>query len=210
MPAGTDPDPRPGPAGLAAGAAGDADPRPTSPPLPCPGHARTAGEAVRFWLRPPASSDLVPITAMWGRCSLATRIARFHAPVPDIPASYLTTVLSGPSTSLIAGPGHTGPVAALASLIPEGGGSAELGVLVEDAWQRHGLGRQLAAHLIAAAPARQITELTASVLTQHATVADLLRRIPGEFSLTRHGTTINVRIRLASTGQVSQTGPPAR
>lgn len=41
------------------------------------------------------------------------------------------------------------------------------------------------------------TELTASVLTQNAGVADLLRRIPGEFSLTRDGTTLIVRVRLA-------------
>jgi GNAT superfamily N-acetyltransferase len=73
-------------------------------------------------------------------------------------------------------------------------------VLVEDAWQRHGIGRHLVAHLIAAAPAREITELTASVLTQNGKMADLLRQIPGEFSLTRDGPTVNVRMRLASAG----------
>jgi ribosomal protein S18 acetylase RimI-like enzyme len=127
-------------------------------------------------------------------------MARFHAPVRDIPASYLKTVLSDPSTSLVATPGRAGAVAALASLIPGGGGSAELGVLVENAWQRHGIGRHLVAHLIAAASARQITELTASVLTQNAKVADLLRQVPGEFCLTRHGTTVNVRVRLTPAG----------
>ena len=132
---------------------------------------------------------------MWERCSLATRMARFHAPVRDIPASYMEAVLSDPSASLVAVPGRAGVVAALASFVP-GGGSAELGVLVEDAWQRRGIGRHLVAHLIAAAPARQITELTASVLTQNATAADLLRQVPGEFSLTRHGTTVSVRVRL--------------
>jgi GNAT superfamily N-acetyltransferase len=128
-------------------------------------------------------------------------MARFHAPLRDIPASYLEIVLTDPSASLIAEPGHAGVVAALASLVPGGGGSAELGVLVEDAWQRHGIGRQLVARLIAAAPARQIAELTASVLTQNATIADLLRQVPGEFALTRHGTTVSVRVRLY---------PPAR
>lgn len=133
---------------------------------------------------------------MWERCSLATRIARFHAPVRDIPASYLKAVLSDPSASLVAVPGPADAVTALASLIPGAGGSAELGVLVEDAWQRHGIGRQLVTRLVAAAPARQITELTASVLTQNAAAADLLRQIPGEFSLTRHGATISARLRL--------------
>ncbi|HEX6527177.1 MAG TPA: GNAT family N-acetyltransferase [Streptosporangiaceae bacterium] len=152
----------------------------------------------RARLRPPARGDLPRIIAMWERCSLATRMARFHAPVRDIPASYLGTVLSDPSASLVAVAGRAGAVAGLASLVSDGSGSAELGVLVEDAWQRHGIGRQLVAHLIAAAPARQITELSASVLTQNGTVADLLRQVPGEFSLSYDGTTVNVRVRLQS------------
>ncbi len=44
--------------------------------------------------------------------------------------------------------------------------------------------------------------LTASVLAQNARAADLLRQIPGEFSLTRHGTTVSVRVRLAHVGPV--------
>ena len=134
---------------------------------------------------------------MWERCSLATRIGRFHAPVRNIPASYLRTVLADPSTSLVAVHGQAGAVAALGSLVPASGGSAELGVLVEDAWQRRGIGRQLVARLMGAASASQITELTASVLAGNAKVADLLRQVPGDFSLTRDGTTINVRVRLA-------------
>jgi GNAT superfamily N-acetyltransferase len=164
------------------------------------GPTGVAGGAAPFRLRPPAIGDLSRITAMWERCSLATRIARFHAPVRDIPASYLETVLSHPSTSLVAAHGSAGAVAALASLIPGRGGSAELGVLVEDAWQRHGIGRHLVAHLIAAASAHQVTELTATVLAQNVRVADLLRQVPGQFSLTRDGTTVNVRVRLPLPG----------
>jgi hypothetical protein len=43
-------------------------------------------------------------------------------------------------------------------------------------------------------------EVTAFVLAQHAKVADLLRQVPGEFSLTRDGTTVTVRVTLARTG----------
>ena len=164
---------------------------------------------MRLQLRPPVSSDLPAIIAMWERCSLATRIARFHAPVREIPAAYLNTVLSNPSTSLIAAPGYADAVAALASLIPGSGSSAELGVLVEDAWQRHGIGRQLVAHLIAAASARHITELTASVLAQNVNVAELLRQVPGDYFFTCHGTSVNVRVRLASPGPGPQREPAA-
>jgi GNAT superfamily N-acetyltransferase len=131
-----------------------------------------------------------------GTTDRALVMARFHTPVRDIPASYLETVLSDPAASLLAVPDRIDAVVALASLIPGCGSSAELGVLVEDAWQRHGIGRHLVAHLIAAAPARQITELTASVLAQNGKVADLLRDGPGEFSRTRDGTTVSVRLRL--------------
>jgi GNAT superfamily N-acetyltransferase len=133
---------------------------------------------------------------MWKRCSLAARIARFHAPVRDIPASYLEAVLADPCASVVAVHERTGWIAALASLITSGGGSAELGVLVEDAWQQHGIGRHLVARLIAVAHARHITEVTASVLTQNARLTDPLRQLPGEFTLTRHGTTLRVLVHL--------------
>jgi GNAT superfamily N-acetyltransferase len=201
MPVEADTDLRLGPPGSLA--AGDAHP---SPGLPCPGHARAASGAAGFWLRPPARSDLSRITAMWERCSLETRLARFHAPVRRIPASYLETVLSEPSASVVAVTRQAGAVAGLASLVRGGSGSAELGVLVEDPWQRHGIGSRLVTHLIAAAPARHITELTASVLAQNGAVADLLRRIPGEFFITRDGATVNVRVRLASAAPAGKAG----
>ena len=131
-------------------------------------------------------------------------------PVRDIPVSYLRTVFTDPTASAVAchgcGAHGRGAVVALASLITNlGQGSAELGVLVEDAWQRAGVGRRLAAHLIATAPGRDIGTLTASVLADNAKVAELLRRIPGEFSLTCDGPVLQVRIRLASL----TTGNPA-
>lgn len=187
-------DPQPLPGVLAAGTAGKAESCGAGPVPSCPGWAR-AGIAVEF--RSPARSDLPGITAMWERCSLATRMARFHAPVRRIPASYLAVAASDPAASLVAVPRNSAAVAALASLVPGDGDCAELGVLVEDAWQRHGIGRQLVARLIAAARARQITELTASVFAQNVQIADLLRQIPGEFSVTRDGTTLSVRVRLA-------------
>jgi hypothetical protein len=73
-----------------------------------PDISRLAADGPGFWLRPPASSDLPQITAMWERCSLATRMGRFHAPVRRIPGTYLRAVPSDPSTSLVAVAG--GPV----------------------------------------------------------------------------------------------------
>lgn len=184
----------------AADTAGQANLWSASLVLPCPSWAPVTDAAVRgVWLRPVTGSDLPAVAAMWERCTLATRIARFHAPVRHIPASYLKAVLADPAASVLAAHQYTGAVVALASLIRSASGDpAELGVLVEDAWQRRGIGRRLVAHLITTAPARGITALTASVLTENAKVAELLRQVPGDFSLAIHGPTLKVRIRLAS------------
>ena len=162
----------------------------------CTGPATARGVSVR----PVTGSDAHALASMWQRCALTTRIARFHAPVRTIPASYLTAVFADPAASVVAACQHCGAVVALASLVPRASqDSAELGVLVEDAWQRAGIGRRLVAHLIATAQARGITTLTASVLADNAKVADLLRQIPGEFSLAVDGPVLTVQIRLAGT-----------
>jgi GNAT superfamily N-acetyltransferase len=165
------------------------------------GHRRRTGQAAAggISIRPVTGSDARAIASMWQRCTLATRIARFHAPVRAIPAAYLTAVFADPSASVVAACRHRGAVVALASLIPDATqDSAELGMLVEDAWQHAGIGRRLVAHLIATARTRGITSLTASVLAGNAKAADLLRQVPGEFSLAFDGPALHVRIRLAS------------
>lgn len=166
-------------------------------PPPCGGLLQAAEVAGSVALRPVTSSEITAIGAMWERCSLATRIARFHAPVRNIPASYLNAMLADPAANVLAVSEPDGDVVALASLIRcPGGGTAELGVLVEDARQCRGIGRRLAAHLISA-PARGISVLTASILAANATVADLARRVPGQFSIAADGEVLNVRVRLA-------------
>lgn len=153
-----------------------------------------------FWvvsLRPPTEPDLPAITAMWHRCTPATRLARFHAPVHTIPTSYLDAVTADPAASLVAVDDRTAAVVASASLIRHSNGqSADLGVLVEDAWQRRGIGRRLVTSLLTAAPARGITVLTAAILTEHAAVASLLRQVPGEFASILDGPTMQVMVRM--------------
>jgi GNAT superfamily N-acetyltransferase len=163
--------------------------------------AEVSGPAVRHGLalRAVTAAGVAGVGAMWQRCSLATRIARFHAPVRDIPPSYLIAVLADPGASILAVRDPAGDVVGLASLFcSPGSGIAELGVLVEDAWQRRGVGRRLVAHLVADAPARGIVTLTAAVLAANAQVADLLRQVPGQFSIAADGEVLNVRVRLAS------------
>lgn len=136
---------------------------------------------------------------MWERCGLATRTGRFHAPVRRLPVSYLDAVLADPDASAVAALPAVGLVIGIASLFRAGASPcAELGVLVEDAWQRHGIGQQLVSRLVLRAPSRGITVLTASVLACNQAVAQPLRRIPGAYSAIITGPTVQVTIGLHS------------
>jgi GNAT superfamily N-acetyltransferase len=160
-------------------------------------------------VRAPVGGDRARIGAMWERCGAVTRLGRFHAPVRRIPVSYLDAVLADPDASAIAGLTGTGAVIGVASLFREGSdGTAELGVLIEDAWQCHGIGRLLVSRLLQHAPSRGITVLTASVLARNEATAHLLRRIPGTYSATITGTTVQARVRLAPP-RIRPRGPSA-
>ncbi|WP_028935664.1 GNAT family N-acetyltransferase [Pseudonocardia spinosispora] len=149
-------------------------------------------------LHRPTERDLPGVAEMWRRCGRATRAARFHGAAPLIPTDHLAAVVADPSGSLVAVHRPTGTVIALASLLRNHDGvTADLGVLVEDSWQRCGIAPLLVEPLIRAAPARGISTVTAEIFSEHAHVGRLLRRIPGEFSSVHHGATSAVAVRLA-------------
>lgn len=170
-----------------------------------------AGLAVRA----PADGDRARIGAMWQRCGAVTRMSRFHAPVRHLHASYLDAVLADPDASAVAVLPGADAVVGVASLFCIGSdGTAELGVLVEDAWQYHGIGQRLVSRLLQRAPSRGITVLTASVLACNEAVAHLLRRIPGTYAATITGSTLQVRVRMASRqhapGRIARAQPASK
>ena len=103
-------------------------------------------------LRRATAADLEPIERMLARCSVRTRLLRFNVPVRELPRTY---------AAQIARPGRTdahwvadagGEIVALAGVA-----GAEIGVLVEDAWQRRGLGTRLLSRAVGEA-ARPIAD----------------------------------------------------
>jgi GNAT superfamily N-acetyltransferase len=145
------------------------------------------------FVRQAVSTDRDPLTAMFARCTLETRYRRFHGPVKAIPGRYLAEALSATpfhyalvaclglsreavdqaaAPDLAAQPVE---IVALAScrLIDEG--AAELGVLIEDAWQRQGLGTRLVNDLVAYASGTGLRVLAAQLLAEQAWIAGLLR-----------------------------------
>jgi GNAT superfamily N-acetyltransferase len=170
---------------------------------------RTGAAAGLLRTRQAVPADREALARMFERCTASTRYRRFHGPVKAIPERYLAEALSGspfhyalvaflePASAVQAAGALSGGIVALAScrLVEEG--AAELGILVEDAWQRQGLGTRLVDELVAHASASGLSVLEAQLLAEQAWITSLLRP---------HGTcrlrsawngVLNVTVRLA-------------
>src|ERR1700760_4513924 len=151
--------------------------------------ARPAGTGVGpVRVRPVAPGDRQALTQMFARCSAGTRYRRFPVPVKALPERYLADALSGTPfhyalvacSSLVADPGAPDPAAeggivALASCRTVDEGAAELGLLIEDTWQRQGLGTRLLRDLVTYADDVGLRVLEAQLLAEQAWIAGLLR-----------------------------------
>ena len=113
---------------------------------------------------------------MFGRCSRAAVQQRFHGPRHSFPAAYLTDALGGLGGhfALVAEmPG--GSIVALASCVALPGDAADIAVLVEDGYQRQGIGSTMLSMLMAHADHRGIGTLQATVLAEQEWILRLLR-----------------------------------
>jgi GNAT superfamily N-acetyltransferase len=159
--------------------------------------------------------DREGLARMFDRCTLSTRYRRFHGPVKAIPERYLAEALSGSPFhyALVAflepaAAAHTrapsGGIVALAScrLVEEG--AAELGILVEDAWQRQGLGTRLVDQLVAHANASGLSVLEAQLLAEQAWITGLLRPHGSCRLRSTGGGVLNVTVRLAPVRPLSE------
>jgi len=130
-------------------------------------------------VRQAAQGDRDALTGMFGRCTAQTRYRRFHGAVTMFPRRYLAEALSRSPVhhALVASAVNTADaIVALASCRLVDEGMAEVGVLVEDAWQRHGVGSALLDELVVHARALGLRALTAQLLTEQAWTAGLLSR----------------------------------
>lgn len=138
-------------------------------------------------IRQAAASDRSAVAEMLERCSKRTRTRRFHKYVRCFPEPYLTEALarSAAHFALLAHMGEA--VVGLASCVAADSGSAELAVLVEDSWQRLGVGTRLLRLLVAHADHSEMTKLTACVLDSQAWVLPVLGSYGTCEAWLRHG-----------------------
>ncbi|MEU8841921.1 GNAT family N-acetyltransferase [Streptomyces roseus] len=109
----------------------------------------TLPEGNEITVRRADGSDLAAARAMHDRCSERTLGLRYHGPVADADR-YLSHLLSPRFGRTLAASTASGKLVALGHLLWDGD-ETEVALLIEDDWQRRGIGSELLGRLIAMA-----------------------------------------------------------
>ncbi len=123
-----------------------------------------------------SASDVDAVLRLLDRCSRETLFHRFHGHSDG--RAYVRGLLHAPNgeeTTVVARCGSE--CVGLATLATDETGLAHLGVLVEDAWQRRGLGRRFVTALAGHAIASGRAALHADVLADDLFIVRALRRL---------------------------------
>jgi len=152
------------------------------------------GSAEPMRIRPAVRDDHAALVRMLARCSDHSRYRRFLAGSRFWPRRYLTDALSGRAGHIALVAEVDGAVVALASAVVDDG-TAELGLLVEDAYQRRGIGGRLLRVLVDRAEAGV---LSATVQIAQRWVLDVLRGY-GTATVSINGDVFEVRVHRPAT-----------
>jgi len=151
--------------------------------------------------RPVQPDDDVLFRRLWPRLSPDTVYRRFHSPIRGLPTETvrrLVTVDHDRREAVAAVVGGEVVGVARYDRSPTDPATAEFAILVEDAWQGMGLGRQLLTELIQLAAARDVTTFTASVQRDNERVIALIRRLLPRSVFTPDAEIFDVHCSLAS------------
>ncbi|MEW1723263.1 GNAT family N-acetyltransferase [Streptomyces sp. NPDC093109] len=119
------------------------------PRIPRSQDVLTLPEGEEITVRRADSDDLEAALAMHGRCSDRTLGLRYHGPAADADR-YLDHLLSPRFGRTLAVQTASGKLVALGHLLWDGD-ETEVALIVEDAWQRRGIGSELLGRLVALA-----------------------------------------------------------
>ncbi|MFS8102904.1 GNAT family N-acetyltransferase [Lentzea alba] len=116
----------------------------------------TRGLLTSVVLRPGTPADCDAVDALHGRCSMRTLFNRYHSGMSTVPRRWLHRLLNPVrGTTLVAQCGDD--VIALGQLLHTGQpGCLEVSLLVEDAWQRRGVGTALLRELASRASCEEL------------------------------------------------------
>ena len=140
--------------------------------------------------RPVRPDDAPLFCRLWDRLSPETVHRRFHAPLrsPPVDVHRLVEVDHDLREALVAVVGGEVVGVARYDRSPADPGTADVAVVVEDAWQGVGVGRQLLGELTQLAARRGVRSLTADVQADNDRMVGLVRRLLPRAVLTpEHG-----------------------
>jgi GNAT superfamily N-acetyltransferase len=146
----------------------------------------------RLRIRPLHQDEDSPVRELDARLSRRTRYLRFLSPTPALPESVLRVLVSADyrrALSLVAEVDtyDRREVVGLGSFGAIGNGTAEVGLVVCDEWQRRGVGTILANHLMQAAEERGFARFVGHVLAENVPIRRLIRRVGHVISTTTRG-----------------------
>jgi GNAT superfamily N-acetyltransferase len=162
-----------------------------------PGAAGAAALGLR--LRVARPDDAARLAALYARCTPESRFGRFHGLLHELPSSYLREALTaGPALheALVLETPANLLVALASGRRVEPGPAVEIGLLVEDGWQRRGLGTLLLTSLAARARGRSIRLLRCDILASRRRLVEVIRRTLGPVTLRWEGDEVHVEVRL--------------
>ncbi|MBD0676058.1 GNAT family N-acetyltransferase, partial [Streptomyces sp. CBMA156] len=132
-------------------------------------------DGTELLLRPAGPDDRAAALAMHRRCSPDVLRLRYHGPVRDA-GRYLDHLLDPRHGHSLAVAAPDGRIVALGHLMWDDG-EAELALLVEDAWQRRGLGLALLRRLSATAGAAGVRTVYAVTHSTNTGLIAAMRRL---------------------------------
>jgi N-acetylglutamate synthase-like GNAT family acetyltransferase len=150
-------------------------------------------------------ADRQAVAAMLGRCDSQTLFHRFLHPIRSTPAWYVDQVVSAGPRRLTLVAEAAGVVIGIGELHQDADDVAEIGMLVEDRWQRRGVGTRLLACLVEEAVRRHVCALSALVSSDNDPVLRMLAGI-GPLTAVPGPGVRDVHVSLRGVGPLAETG----
>ncbi len=137
-------------------------------------------DGTRVVIRLARPEDAEGVADMHERSSEATRYQRYFTPVTDWREDQLRRVAGGHRGATLVAVNWRGDIVGLGNVFPDRPDettTAEIAVIVEDAWQGRGLGGRLLEHLVELARRQGFADITALVLAGNSGMLRLLERL---------------------------------
>lgn len=164
-------------------------------------------------IRPVAPGDCVAVGTFVAGLSPRSRFLRFFS-IASQPSSPVLRGMCGAgrtTDALVAidGDAVIGHAMAADSVEPDGRRVADIGLVVTDRWQRHGVGALLLSCLASRAAARDVRILTMDVLPENRPMLAIIFRVWADAAWEFAPDAVTIRVRLDQLGGSATAPPPA-